>query len=751
MKKYFLHIAILLLSVQISAQTYQDYKDLGDNALYNGEYYTATYYYEQALSIDSTELNLVEKNAQAHFYYHNYLAAKKWFTYYISKQKDISSSSIVYFNLGESLQRLGQYQDAIDAYKLCIENTEDVVLIEKSTRRIESSLFAIQHLVDSCSATIGQLNDKINTAYSEFNPIPLSDSVLLFSSLRPTGDFNPNSIIESASFSRIYISSMGGSGWGTAKSFSEEINNKDAHIANACFNKKHDKIFFTICNTDDLECEIFFSELKNKKWSKPKALEKNVNFNGYTSTQPHFFEGEEYDILYFVSNKPGGYGNFDIWYSIYKEGVFHQAVNVGSNINTKGNEITPFYSPLQKALFFSSDWHDGFGAYDIFKSYGQLNEWSEVHNLLLPINSSCNDFNYAIIENDTNAYLASNRPESHYLKGESCCYDIFSVEYFHKAIVYTETPDTIVEDSITKSIKDLLPLTLYFHNDEPNPKTQQTTTTKNYKTTLEEYFALKDTYKKEYSKGYTNLEKLKAEKDIEDFFSYYIGKGFYDLELFSSYLIQDLTRGNSVKLTVKGYCSPLNSTSYNVNLAKRRIHSLIVFLEEYDNGIFIPYLNGNAENGAKLIIYKDPIGESLSNPFVSDNANDSRNSIYSRSAAFERKIQIIMYESGNEESSIYFAKLNYDLGNLKKNESLELEIPIKNNGGSDLQISSVELQNATTTYELSKKVISNGENAYLILKIQSGEKEGYHQETISIFSNDSAIKTNLVISYYVED
>jgi len=751
MKKHILHIALLILSITTSAQTYQDYKDLGDNALYNNEYYTATYYYEQALSIDSTELELVEKNAKAHFFYHNYRLATKWYQYFIKNQNDISSSSIAYFYLGESLLRLEQYKEAISAYKNCITYTDDDNLIEKSSKRIESSNFAIQHINDSCNARVEQLNDKINTAYSEFNPIPLSDSALLFSSLRPIGEFNPNSIIETASFSRLYISFMGGSGWGTAKNFSEEINNKDAHIANACFNKKHNKIFFTICSAGDLECKIYSSELKNKKWSKPKILGANVNTDGYTSTQPHFFEGEKYDILYFSSNKPGGFGNLDIWYSIYKDYSFHQAVNLGSNINTKGNEITPFYSPIQKALFFSSDWHDGFGAYDIFKSYGQLNEWSKVQNLLAPINSSCNDFNYAIIENDTNAYLASNRPGAYFLKGESCCYDIFSVEYFQQKNTPIEYTDSLIEDSITKSIKDLLPLTLYFHNDEPNPKTLQTTTTKNYKETLEEYFALKDVYKKEYSKGLSNLEKLKAEKDIEDFFSYYIGKGFYDLELFSSFLIQDLERGHSVELTVKGYCSPLNSTAYNVNLAKRRIHSLIVFLEEFDNGIFIPYLDGNAENGAKLTIYKDPIGESLSNPFVSDNANDSRNSIYSRAAAFERKIQIIMYESANNQSSIFFERLNYDLGKLKKNESLEIEIPFKNKGNYSLQISSVEVQNATTSYFLSKKVIASDESAFLTLSINTGEKGGYHQETISIFSNDSEIKTNLTISYYVEN
>ncbi len=753
MKKMLLHIALLFLFVgNLNAQSKKDFVDLGDNAFFNAEYYTASYYYEQALEMDSTDISLIEKNAKAHYFFHNYRAAAKWYQYLVDINQAEEISAQAFFYLGESLRCLEEYEKAKKAFESCISATKKPDLLETAKQRSISCDFAIKHLNDSTNAVISQLPSKINSAYSENNPNPLSDSALVFSSLRPLGEFNPHSILETASFSRLYISKMGGSGWGTPKNFSDQIISQDAHIANATFSNDYKKIFFTLCDGGNLECQIYYSEFENGKWSKAKALPKEINISGYTNTQPHYYQGEEFDILYFVSDRPGGFGKLDIWYSIFKDKKFYAPTNVGSNINTPGNEITPFYSSKQGLLFFSSDWHAGFGGYDIFKSKGKLNQWTKVENLMPPINSSCHDFNYITNPFDTNAYIASNRPGSYYLKGESCCYDIYNVEYKEEEVIYVYTPeDTVKEDSIVRSIKDLLPISIYFHNDEPNPRTTLTKTDKNYSTTYYEYIAMIDKYKEEFSKSMTGLEKMKAEKDVEDFFNFYVKTGYYNLELFASYLLADLERGRNVELNVKGFCSPLNTTAYNINLAKRRISSLIVYLEEYQGGVFLPYLRGKAENGAKLIIYKDPIGKSMSNPFVSDDPNDARNSIYSREAAYERKVQIIMYQSAVETSSIHFEKTEFDLGTVSKNSKMELEIPFSNKGKAALQISSVEVQNPSTSYDLDKKVLNKDETAYLNLRLETGNISGYHQEVISIFSSDSSIKSNIIISYYVED
>jgi len=101
-------------------------------------------------------------------------------------------------------------------------------------------------------------------------------------------------------------------------------------------------------------------------------------------------------------------------------------------------------------------------------------------------------------------------------------------------------------------------------------------------------------------------------------------------------LMEDvLKRGETIKITMKGFCSPLASTDYNVNLAKRRISSLQNYFNQYKGAMFVPYV----ESG-KLIYYEENVGE-LPASKQSDNYYDTRNSIYNPGAAAERKIQII--------------------------------------------------------------------------------------------------------------
>ena len=114
-----------------------------------------------------------------------------------------------------------------------------------------------------------------------------------------------------------------------------------------------------------------------------------------------------------------------------------------------------------------------------------------------------------------------------------------------------------------------------------------------------------------------------------------------DLEKFAKLMVKVLLDSEHVKITMKGYCSPLASTSYNVNLAKRRISSLRNYFMEYDNGYFRKYVDNPNPNEGSIEFFNEDIGELKASPNVSDNPNDQKNSVYSRAAAVERKIQII--------------------------------------------------------------------------------------------------------------
>ena len=149
-----------------------------------------------------------------------------------------------------------------------------------------------------------------------------------------------------------------------------------------------------------------------------------------------------------------------------------------------------------------------------------------------------------------------------------------------------------------------------------------------------------DQYKKEYANGLNGEKADFAQEEIENFFIEYVDKGVSDLTLFRNLLLKELDKGAKINITVKGFASPLAKTDYNVNLTKRRISSLVNYMREYGNGVFVKYLDATAENGGQVVFSQVPFGEYTANQLTSDNPNDVQNSVYSRNAAIERKIEI---------------------------------------------------------------------------------------------------------------
>ncbi|MEY2921843.1 MAG: hypothetical protein RL108_456, partial [Bacteroidota bacterium] len=254
-----------------------------------------------------------------------------------------------------------------------------------------------------------------------------------------------------------------------------------------------------------------------------------------------------------------------------------------------------------------------------------------------------------------------------------------------------------------------LPVTLYFHNDIPNPKSTDPTTSINYLSTYNDYMALTENYKEEYAKGLTGDAARNAHEDIESFFVEFVAKGVTDFNLFQDLLLEELEKGNHIQLNIRGFASPLAKTDYNVNLTKRRIQSLINQLKISNEGKFIPYLNATALNGARLLINEIPNGEYAANKFTSDNPNDSKNSIYSRAAAIERKIEIQSVELIQRHPILDSIQLAQSIVYLK-NAELKSNDPINfvlfNEGKQNISIDRIEISSNNITF--TGKNILNG-------------------------------------------
>jgi outer membrane protein OmpA-like peptidoglycan-associated protein len=100
--------------------------------------------------------------------------------------------------------------------------------------------------------------------------------------------------------------------------------------------------------------------------------------------------------LYFSSNRPGGLGGYDIWYSNKNEDGWTKAVNAGPSINTSLNEISPYIHVNNKTLFFVSDGYPGFGGYDIYQIEKSGESWSSPENMGKPLNDQNDQFSLMV-------------------------------------------------------------------------------------------------------------------------------------------------------------------------------------------------------------------------------------------------------------------------------------------------------------------------------------------------------------------
>jgi outer membrane protein OmpA-like peptidoglycan-associated protein len=400
-----------------------------------GSYYNALDHLKDIVKEQPDNQKYMGKLADAYFFSRDYINAEEWYSKVIRLEGKKVSLSL--YRYAETLKYNAKYKEAKDAFKIFTISKYKDNAGEKykifAKNEIESCEWAIKNKDLKNQIEVVHIGDHVNSAYSEFGPVLMNDSTLVFSSLQSDSVISVKPDEPHTFHVKLLASKKQGEEWGPHTEL-PQVNSVYESNANGAFSLDGKKFYFTRCvpneNNNQMICSIYVSEILNGELQKPVKLGKEVNTKGYTSTQPSIgmvsTGKSKYEVIYFSSNKPGGKGGQDLYYSaINKNGTLKPAVNLG-NINTIRDEISPFYDK-QGHLYFSSNFYYGFGGFDVFRSKGNINKWEKPINIGKPYNSRVDD-TYFSIDNSTNeGFIVSNRPEGYHLMSETCCDDIYAV------------------------------------------------------------------------------------------------------------------------------------------------------------------------------------------------------------------------------------------------------------------------------------------------------------------------------------
>ncbi len=182
------------------------------------------------------------------------------------------------------------------------------------------------------------------------------------------------------------------------------------------------QVWFSGCGWPQAQgsCDLYYVNREKDQWSQPHSLGNGINTGAWESQPALTPDGRE---LYFASSRKGGYGGSDLYKSVkLPDGSWSKPINLGSDINTEKDEMTPFIHPDGKTLYFSSEGHwPRLGESDIFVCrLDEAGRWSKPVNAGFPINSIANELGIVLTADGSMALVSSDR------KGEQAGFDLFA-------------------------------------------------------------------------------------------------------------------------------------------------------------------------------------------------------------------------------------------------------------------------------------------------------------------------------------
>ncbi len=401
MKYKLLLLTIALTLLNFSAQAQEREIDRANKKFDQYAFVDSQKIYLKVAQEGYASAELFGKLGDSFYYNADYAEAAMWY----GKLVEAYSSQVTpeqYFRYAQSLRAIERYDESLEMialYKAQSSEAEGAVFDNNNAMNYIAGVFAVEKL-------------GINKAgYSDFGAAYYGDQIL-FASTRDTGTFSTKiHLWNKQPFLDLYTADVQDGKVTNVQKLNGAVNTP-YHESNAVLSSDGNTLYFTRNNytkdqfrtsknkTNKLKIYVSTRKDENSEWSEAKELP--FNSNEYSTSHPAL--SPDGKTLYFSSDRPGGFGESDLWkVALEGDSIAAIPVNLGAQINTPGRDGFPYVSETG-LIYFSSDGRAGLGGLDIFVLDG-----TTVQTLGEPINSTSDDFAFVVNEAENTGYLSSNR------------------------------------------------------------------------------------------------------------------------------------------------------------------------------------------------------------------------------------------------------------------------------------------------------------------------------------------------------
>lgn len=527
MKRYILFILIAFCTVGYAQKekTAKQYKKEAEKLVDQGDLYTAVDRYKEACKLEPEEMSYAYRLGELLLMTRDFNAALEEFEK-VAEKDPYAFPKAQYF-YAVCLIRAGNYDQAVEqlkVFKKKYKGDDKSDYRKKVKNDLKSCEQAKAMIAKPKETKINHMGD-INRAYTESGPIPLGDTAMIFSSMPYDSMYwiDPQNENEVPFHAKLYTAALRNGEWVNTGEYQEgPYNEEGVFVGNGSFSRDGKRFYYSRCEEQEdgyIKCKIYESKLIGKEWQPGKPLNEEINHPDFTTTQPTMGWDpiKNRDVIYFVSDRDDlrGMGGLDIYYSVFdnrKTKDWKKPRNLKRNVNSVGDDMTPFYDMESGVLYFASDGWPGMGGLDIQMSKGAMKKWDKATNIGYPINTGADELYYVLNESGEGGFFTSNREGGTELHNPTCCDDLYSFENLNIIRILVKGKVVDKDDPNEKPVPNAV-ISLYISQDDGTDVLIRTDTTSRenlgYALKLQEGNRYKITaYKKGYFTGETTFSTI---------------------------------------------------------------------------------------------------------------------------------------------------------------------------------------------------------------------------------------------------